>query len=208
MDEGLRNLIVKAEQGDVEAMVMVGDCYNRGFHADKDDAKAHIYYKMAADKGHARAAYIVSTDYLNGFGVPKNKKMGIKYLQMSADKGLADAQYYMALVYQIGEAGLFFREQKEALYFEKAAKQGHAKAQIELANMNILKEGAQYSLEKGIFWLVCAYLHGTEAEEDSNKAKKGLDSLLKSGLPGGLKRVEEVIEDVKKKYPSYIHSPQ
>lgn len=207
MDEGLKNLITKAEQGDVEAMVMVGDCYNRGFHADKDDAMAHIYYKMAADKGHAKAAYIVSADYLNGLGVSKNKKMGIKYLQMSADKGLAEAQYYMGMVYQIGEAGLFFREQKEAFYFEKAAKQGHAKAQVELANMNILKEGPQYSLEKGIFWLVCAYLHGNDAKEDSDNAKKGLNSLLKSGLPGGMKRVEEVIENVKKKYPSYIQNP-
>lgn len=208
MDEGLKNLITKAEQGDVEAMVMVGDCYNRGFHADKDDVKAHIYYKMAADKGHAKAAYIVSTNYLNGFGVPKNKKAGIKYLQMSADKGLAEAQYYMALVYQIGEDGFLFREQKEAMYFEKAAKQGHAKAQIELANMHILKEGAQYSLEKGLFWLVCAYLHGAEAEEDSDKAKKGLNSLLKSGLPGGMQRVNEVMENVKKNYSSYLHNPK
>lgn len=208
MDEGLKNLITKAEQGDVEAMVMAGDCYNRGFHTNKDDAKAHLYYKMAADEGHARAAYIVSTNYLNGFGVPKNKKMGIKYLQISADKGLAEAQYFMGMVYQIGEAGLFFREQKETMYFEKAAKQGHAKAQIELANKNILNEGAQCSLEKGIFWLVCAYLHGNEAEEESDKAKKGLNSLLKSGLPGGMKRVEEVMENVKKKYPSYIHNPQ
>lgn len=208
MDEGLKNLIEKAERGDVEAMVMVGDCYNRGFHADKDDAMAHIYYKMAADKGHIKAACIVAGNYLYGLGVPKNKKMGIKYLQMSADKGLAEAQYFLALEYQIGEAGLFLRELKEAAYFEKAAKQGHAKAQIELANMHILKEGAQYSLDQGIFWLVCAYLHGSEAEEDSNKAMDGLNSLLKSGLPGGKKRVEKVIENVKKKHPSYIHNPQ
>ena len=35
MDEGLKNLITKAEGGDIEAMVMVGDCYSRGFHTDK-----------------------------------------------------------------------------------------------------------------------------------------------------------------------------
>lgn len=35
MDEGLKNLVTKAEQGDVDAMVMVGDCYNRGLHTEK-----------------------------------------------------------------------------------------------------------------------------------------------------------------------------
>lgn len=28
MDKELKNLIAKAELGDIEAMVMVGDCYN------------------------------------------------------------------------------------------------------------------------------------------------------------------------------------
>ena len=35
MDEGLKNLVTKAEQGDVAAMVMVGDCYNKGLHTEK-----------------------------------------------------------------------------------------------------------------------------------------------------------------------------
>lgn len=59
MDEGLKNLVTKAEQGDVDAMVMVGDCYNRGLHTEKDDQEAHRYYKMAADKGHVQANLMV-----------------------------------------------------------------------------------------------------------------------------------------------------
>ena len=49
MEEGLKKLIMQAEQGDVESMVIVGDCFNRGSYTDKDDRKAHFYYKMAAD---------------------------------------------------------------------------------------------------------------------------------------------------------------
>ena len=55
MDEGLKNLVAKAESGDIEAMVMVADCYNRGFHTAQNDSKAQAYYKMAADKGHKNA---------------------------------------------------------------------------------------------------------------------------------------------------------
>ena len=40
-------------------MVMVGDYYNRGFHTNKDDLKAQIYYKMATDKGHVAATFMV-----------------------------------------------------------------------------------------------------------------------------------------------------
>ncbi len=68
MDEGLKNLVTKAEQGDVDAMIMVGDCYNRGLHTEKDDQEAHRYYKMAADKGHVQANLMVAIDLLNGIG--------------------------------------------------------------------------------------------------------------------------------------------
>ena len=89
MDEGLKNLVTKAEQGDVDAMVMVGDCYNRGLHTEKDDQEAHRYYKMAADKGHVQANLMVAIDLLNGIGTSKDKKAGTKYLQIAADGGAA-----------------------------------------------------------------------------------------------------------------------
>ena len=67
-DEGLKKIMVKAEQGDLEAMVMVGDCFNRGLHTEKNDREAHRYYKMAADKGHIQANLMVAIDLLNGIG--------------------------------------------------------------------------------------------------------------------------------------------
>jgi len=207
MDEGLKNLIVKAEQGDIEAMVMVGDCYNRGFHTEKDASMSHLYYKMAADKGHSRAAFLVAIDYLNGIGTSKNKAAGTKYLKNASDAGVADAQYMLGSLYHAGQIGMLFREQKAAEYYEKAAKQGHAGAQLELGDLNIMNEGYQYSLEKGLFWLSCAYLH-VDAAEESNKAMKRLNSLLQSGLPGGKKRVDEIIANIKKNYASYIHNPK
>lgn len=207
MDEGLKNLIAKAEHGDVEAMVMVGDCYNRGFHAEQDDSKAHTYYKMAADKGHPEASFMVGLDYLIGSGVKKNKTAAAKYMQTAADKGVANAQYMLGSLYKTGEIGVFFKDQKAVQYYERAAKQGHAKAQVELGDTNIMNHGAQYTLEKGIFWLVCAYLHGNDAKKESNEAMDRLNVLLKQGLPGGKERIEKVIASVKANYPQYIKNP-
>lgn len=178
MDEGLKNLVTKAEQGDVDAMIMVGDCYNRGLHTEKDDQEAHRYYKMAADKGHVQANLMVAIDLLNGIGTSKDKKAGTKYLQIAADGGAAFGQYLLASMYKVGEIGLFGREQKAMKYFEMAAKQGDAKSQVELADMIMLAKKSKYTLDDMVFWLVCAYLHGNQAEEESNAALQRINHLI------------------------------
>lgn len=204
MDEGLKNLVTKAEQGDVDAMVMVGDCYNRGLHTEKDDQEAHRYYKMAADKGNVQANLMVAIDLLNGIGTSKDKKAGTKYLQIAADGGAAFGQYLLASMYKIGEIGLFGREQKAMKYFEMAAKQGDAKSQVELADMIMLAKKSKYTLDDMVFWLVCAYLHGNQAEEESNAALQRINHLISNGMPGGKAYVEKVLDNVKRNYQVYL----
>lgn len=207
MDEGLKNLVTKAEQGDVDAMVMVGDCYNRGLHTEKDDQEAHRYYKMAADKGHVQANLMVAIDLLNGIGTSKDKKAGTKYLQIAADGGAAFGQYLLASMYKIGEIGLFGREQKAMKYFEMATKQGDAKSQVELADMIMLAKKSKYTLDDMVFWLVCAYLHGNQAEEESNAALQRINHLISNGMPGGKAYVEKVLDNVKRNYQVYLKKP-
>ena len=207
MDEGLKNLVTKAEQGDVDAMVIVGDCYNRGLHTEKDDQEAHRYYKMAADKGHVQANLMVAIDLLNGIGTSKDKKAGTKYLQIAADGGAAFGQYLLASMYKIGEIGLFGREQKAMKYFEMAAKQGDAKSQVELADMIMLAKKSKYTLDDMVFWLVCAYLHGNQAEEESNAALQRINHLISNGMPGGKAYVEKVLDNVKRNYQVYLKKP-
>lgn len=207
MNEDFKRLLAKAETGDVEATVMVGDCYNRGDRVDKDDTKAHFYYKKAADSGHPSAAFMVSLGYLSGIGVAKNNANAIKYMQFAADRGVANAQFMLGNLYKEGKVSLLFKERKAARYLEMAAKQGHAKAQILLGDMNITNKGAQFSLEKGVFWIACAYLHGNNAKEESNDAMNRLNTLIQSGISGGKDRIDEVITSIKENHPSYIKNP-
>lgn len=206
-DEGLKNLMTKAEQGDLEAMVMVGDCYSRGLHAEKNDREAHRYYKMAADKGHVQANLMVAIDLLNGIGTVTDKKSGTKYLQVAADGGAAYAQYLLASLYKMGEVGSFVREQKAMEYFEMASKQGDAKSQVELADMIMLTEKSKYTLDDMVFWLSCAYLHGKAAEKESNDALQRINHLINKGIPGGKARIEQTLEDVKRNHQDYLKNP-
>lgn len=203
MDEGLKNLIYKAEQGNVEAMCMVGDCYNRGFHAEKNDEQAYQWYKMAADKGSAAAEFLVGLDFLDGVGVEKDKQKAFKYIKSAADKGVVGAQHILAMMYQSGELGFWRKYQKAAFYFEKAAKQGNAEAQLNLGDLYMIGKGVAASVENGLFWITCAYMHGEKCPEVSKEALERLNRLISLNFPGGRKRIDSMIEKIKTQYPSY-----
>lgn len=207
MDDGLKNLVTKAEQGDVDAMVMVGDCYNRGLHTEKNDQEAHRYYKMAADKGHIQASLMVAIALLDGIGTSKDKKMGTKYLKIAADGGAAFGQYLLASMYKRGEIGFWGREQKAMKYFEMAAEQGDAASQVELADMIILAKKSKYTMNDVVFLLVFAYLHGDQAEKESNIALQRINQLINNGMPGGKARIEKMLDDVKRDYQGYLRNP-
>lgn len=203
MNEGLQNLIRKAEQGDVEAMCMVGDCYNRGLYTAKNDEQSHYWYQMAADKGHTKAEFTVGLDYLNGIGVKKNNRMAVQYIKRAADKGLSDAQYILGRLYKIGKAGLLLKEQRAVFYLKKAAEQGHAAAQVALGDCFILGEGVPENQDKGLFWLTCAYLHGKKNPEESRQAQDRLNHLITSGNSNVRKKIDSYIEKIKTQYPLY-----
>lgn len=209
MDAGLKNLITKAENGDVDAMVMVGDCFTRGINTQADDVQSHKYYKMAADKGHVKASAQVGIDFMNGIGVRADKKQGVKYITYAADHGEAFAQFLLGMLYENGEIGISktLGIGKAIMYYEMAAKQGYAKAQLALA---YLYNDNGYALDKQIFWFVCAYLHGMyqESMEESEKARDALNQISGRGIFGKKDRINRVIETVKRDYPSYLREPK
>ncbi len=203
MDEILRSLIAQAEAGDVEAMCMVGDCYNKGMHTEPDDKLSHKYYKMAADSGHVRASIMTGIDYQSGIGVRQDYAAAEVYLEFAAKQGHPFAQYLLGLQFLSGNAGLFGREKKAFSLFEKAAMQGHAGAQVQLGDCYFLGKGTKESVENSLFWLCCAYLHGDSDPQASNDALDRLNKLISLGMPGGKPRVEKKLQEVQQQYPSY-----
>lgn len=206
MDEGLQNLIRKAENGNVQAMGMIGDCYKRGFHAEQDDTKAHFYYKMAADHGHAEASYIVAIDFYKGIGAKKDEETALEYLRFAADHGVANAQYLLALVYADKKTKVFFRTRKIVKYYTLAAKQGHVKAQYKLAYMYFQDwtQGDDSHFEEAVFWLVCAALHKSESSQDiAIKARSFInDKLIRTGFPA--QGIDMYVDQIQQNYPDYI----
>lgn len=159
MNKELQELIEKAEQGDVEAMILVAKHYKVGDIVERDDLKAHKYVLMAAEKGHAEAQCTAGTECCFGLsGVPENMELGLDYLQRSADQDNKNAKYVLAVLYKGNpESGRClknrgFDDKKYIRYLEEAAKQGHEGAQEWLENNPIIEE-KKSGTSKIKFWI-------------------------------------------------------
>lgn len=207
MDDSLQKLIDKANQGDVEAMVMLSKYYKNGVLTKRDDAKAHEYALMAAQKGHSGAELGVGIEYCFGIGTEKNVALGIEYLRRAADKNVIDAQYTLAAVRDgMPEAEAYIEADTAVFYLEKAAKRGHAASQNYLGCIYSEGKMVERELEQAIFWWCCAYLHHTSAMEESESARNRLNFLLNARGNNRISRtkIEDVLNKIRTEYPEYI----
>ncbi len=205
MDAGLKGLITKAENGDVEAMLNVAEYYMK----NEDYVSSHKYLLMAAQKGNAIAEQKVGVGFCFGTGgIAQNLPLGVKYLQRAADKGNTHAEFTLAMVCdQINGAKAYLKENTPEnaylYYLEKAAKHGHAYAQVLLGNMYIEGKTAECDLEQAAFWWGCAWLHEEENAKDVRKeANDKLRLLLKVMSKS---EIDIILNKIKTNYPTYVY---
>lgn len=97
--------------------------------------------------------------YLYGDGVEKDWDTAEDYLSQSAQHGFAEAQYYLGELYADIFENLSDREDAGeylklcAQWYEKAAEQGHVKAQYETGMCYYHGEGVEKNEEKARYWL-------------------------------------------------------
>ena len=111
-----------AENGRINAQLMLAMCYRLGYGVEQDAEEAFKWFKLAADAGSAKAMY-----ELFSFEEYVDWDEALEFLRKSAEKGYAKAQY------QLGEYLYQNDEYDEAVkWLYKAAEQDHAQAQWRL----------------------------------------------------------------------------
>ena len=77
--------------GNSSAMYMVGLMYSTGVGGavERDQARALLYYTVAANRGHTRAEMTLAHRHHAGIGTPKNCEAAVKYYKRVADKAIA-----------------------------------------------------------------------------------------------------------------------
>lgn len=96
-----------AANGNVEAMVELGNTYNFGYYeAGKKDFKEAVkWWQRAADKGNTKAMLRLAENYEEGKGVKRNQKEANKLYRMAADQGDEIGQHHMWTMYEFGRHG-------------------------------------------------------------------------------------------------------
>ncbi|MBQ2573792.1 MAG: sel1 repeat family protein, partial [Bacteroidales bacterium] len=81
--------INKAEQGDTDAQVNLGNCYWNGNGIEQNHEEAVTWFRKAAEQGDAVAQYNLGLCYEYGNGVEQNNEETVKWYRKAAEQGEA-----------------------------------------------------------------------------------------------------------------------
>lgn len=141
-----RYLWYRVKEKYVEAQFNLGYAYDRGEGIHQDDKQALDWYRKASENGHKRAQFFLGCAYYDGQGVPQDYQQAVYWYQQAApdtdrytegdraDTGDIDAQFNLAYAYQKGE-GISQDDGKAVYWYAKVAKQGDAKALLQLGKL-------------------------------------------------------------------------
>lgn len=141
-----------AIKNNAEAQLLLGYLYFGG--DDKTTAKDSEYWlKKSSKNGNAEAmALLASTNFKIGYWNSESEsRKSLKLTLKAARKGSAEAQRSLACSYAHGE--IVPQDDIQTMYWdEKAAKQGLAESQNDLALMLLYHLGGKINVEKAIYW--------------------------------------------------------
>jgi TPR repeat protein len=176
-----------AEQGDDKAQIILGDRYNKGKGVAQDAKKSFEWYEKAAKQGNHGAQGALGYCYYVGRGVDQDKIEAMRWLHQSADEGNeAQAQFNLYVAYKE------CKDLKKAYaYCQKAAEQGHVKAQLPLADQDE-KSGylSGYLLEAKAYYEKAAASGDAEAKQHMTRLQAFVDSRFFKAIEEG--KSEEV----------------
>lgn len=120
----LNNLILKAEQGDVQSQFLLGRIYREDRYVSSDYDKAFYWMSKAAAQGHLKAHAFLGIMKVRGIGTPKKYVDGTTLIKKAAYNGDDDGQYFLGMLYidGIGVPKNYFRAMH---WLDKAYQQNH-----------------------------------------------------------------------------------
>ena len=143
-----------AELGHQEAQTSVGDLYQLGRGVKKQPEEAVKWWRKAADAGHAKAQFNVAVACYNKQTV-RSVEEAVDYFHMAADQDYGPAQHHLSHLYIEGK---FVSKDPDAgfEYAYKAAMNGIAASQVDLALMYATGNGAEKDVVEAFAWAMVA----------------------------------------------------
>lgn len=98
----LATVRARAEQGDAEALNVLGNAFSQGQGVPQDVAEAVRLYALAAERGHAPAHFNLGMAYELGRGVALDLAEAFSHYRKAAEAGFAPAQFNVGNMYGNG----------------------------------------------------------------------------------------------------------
>jgi len=180
----------KAEQGDLESQVRLGQLYANGEGVKRDFAEAARWYKQAADKGYPDAQTALGELYEAGRGVALDYVQAAKLYRLAADQGNIIAQFSLASMLQAGRG--IQKDHAEAFkWFRAAAERGDSQAQFNVAQRYEIGIGVPEDRVEAFKWFSLAAGQGiTDARARREKLKEKMSG--------------EELKEAKKRIASFV----
>ena len=91
-EKGIALIRRSAEQGEIRAQWVLGDCYYNGEEGVSQGYTQAVYwYRKAAEQGDAEAQYNLGLAYWLGDGISEDKPQAVYWWSKAAEQGNADA---------------------------------------------------------------------------------------------------------------------
>lgn len=123
-----------ARKGDPMAMVMWGNCLEKGIGVPVNYSKAMAQFRRAMAKGSAEAVLHCGLLFEHGRGVERNDRQAVRWYEEAAQHGCIAAQRCLGNMYRRGR-GVVADRKRASRWLERAAQAGDADAKAILDYM-------------------------------------------------------------------------
>ena len=161
----------RANAGDPEAQVALGNAYESGQGVTESVTEAARWYERAASSGHVGAQLNLATMYLDGQGVRRNTALAARWFRAAADRGDAVAQFNLGVLLETGAPGVTRDLAAAANWYGKAADQGLYLAQYRLGVLYEQGRGVTRNTRAAAAW------YRKAADRDHPEAQLALGAL-------------------------------
>jgi len=154
--EVMADIRAKAEKGDVDAQLMLGETFRTGnYGLPQDYVEALRWFRKAAEQNDAAAQGIVGDFYHAGLGVPFEDAEAVKWYRKAAEQNNKVAQYALGYAYEYGHG--VTKDYAEAVkWYRKAAEQNGDSAQYALSNCYFEGNGVMKNYVEAYKWALLA----------------------------------------------------
>lgn len=151
-ETGVAALTISAEAGNLNACMLLADCYKTGRGVMPDATLAFTWYQKAAEFGDAAGMLSLADCYRNGLGTEKDEKLAFAWDVKAAELDSPAAMLNIAFCYEDGigtEA-----DAKQALYwYSRAAEAGNTLAMYNLARCYLMGVGTETDPALAFYWI-------------------------------------------------------